>query len=344
VRRIPLENPQNRFEAGHTEYLDGETPTAPLRLYLDQSKTALVENDSPDVGFRWSINPYRGCVHGCAYCYARPSHEYLGFGAGSDFERNILVKKRAPELLRRELRSARWRGELVVLSGNTDAYQPIEAGFRLTRACLEVLAEHGNPIHIITKGTLVERDIDVLADLSRHARVGVSVSIPFWDADVARAIEPYVATPQRRIETIRRLSTAGIRVTVNVAPLIPGLGDRDMPRVLEEARAAGARRAATIMLRLPGPVREVFESRLEAAMPLAKERVLARTREVRGGKLNDPRFHARMSGSGPYADSIRALFDATCRRLGYDVSPPEVEEPERHAGAQLSLFDRAGAT
>jgi len=339
VRRIPLENPQNRFEAGRTEYLAGETPAAPLRLYLDRSKTALVENDSPDVGFRWSVNPYRGCVHGCAYCYARPSHEYLGFGAGSDFERNILVKKQAPELLQKELGAPSWEGELVVLSGNTDAYQPIEAGFGLTRACLEVLAAHLNPVHVITKGTLVERDIDILAELGQRARVGVSVSIPFWDADVARAIEPYVATPQRRIETIRRLAAAGISVTVNVAPLIPGLGDRDMPRVLEEARAAGARRAAMIMLRLPGPVREVFEARLEAAMPLAKERVLARTREVRGGRLNDPRFHSRMSGRGPYAESIRALFDASCRRLGFDRSPPVADPPRPRSGSQLSLFD-----
>jgi DNA repair photolyase len=339
VRRIPLENPPSRFEAGRTEYLDGQTPTAPLRIYLDQSKTALVDNDSPDVGFRWSVNPYRGCVHGCAYCYARPSHEYLGFGAGSDFERSILVKKRAPELLRRELRAARWQGELVVLSGNTDPYQPIEAGFGLTRRCLEVLAEHENPIHIITKGTLVERDIDVLSALAKATRVGVSVSIPFWDADVARAIEPYVATPHRRVETIHRLSSNGINVTVNVAPIIPGLGDRDMARVLEEARAAGARRAAMIMLRLPGPVRAVFEARLEETMPLAKERVLARTREVRGGRFDDPQFHSRMTGAGPYAESVRALFDATCRRLGFDESPPEPVRARPRPGTQLGLFE-----
>ncbi len=344
VRRIPRENPPNRFWAREVEL---EVPAPPENLVVieDASRTILAQNDSPDVGFRYSVNPYRGCLHGCAYCYARPSHEYLGFGTGSDFERKILVKRRAPELLREAFEKRSWRGELVVLSGNTDPYQPLEADYRLTRGCLQVMAEYQNPTHIITKGCLVERDIDVLVALHESARVGISVSIPFWDADIARAIEPLTPTPLRRLETVRRLARAGLRVTVNVAPVIPGLGDRDIPKILQAAADAGATGAAFIMLRLPGSVKQVFETRLRRELPLSADRVLARTREVRGGDLNDSRFGARMSGTGQYADAIRELFEKAAARLGLGTAAPAAEALETtfrrptDRGGQLRLFD-----
>jgi DNA repair photolyase len=249
-------------------------------------------------------------------CYARPGHEYLSFGAGTDFDRKIVVKPRAAELLREAFDKKSWKGELVVFSGVTDCYQPLEASYRLTRGCLEVCAEYRNPVGIITKAPLVERYLDVLMRLNEVARVGVTVSVPFWDPDKARAIEPYVATPQRRIKTIARLAAAGLDVGVNVAPVIPGLGDEDIAEILTAAAAAGARRAGFVFLRLPGPVATVFQERIRAALPLRAERILSRVREARGGKLNDPRFGKRMEGAGPYADAAFALFEKTCKKLG----------------------------
>jgi len=199
LRRLPLANPIHRWQRDHVEYEPGEAPEVGLEIYEDASKGILSENDSPDLSFRYSINPYRGCAHGCAYCYARPSHEYLGFGSGTDFERKLLVKLHAPELLAAAFERKSWHGELLVLSGNTDCYQPIEARYELTRRCLEVCRDYRNPVHIITKSTLVERDIDVLSELHAVASVAISVSVTFWDAEVARAIEPYVPAPRRRI-------------------------------------------------------------------------------------------------------------------------------------------------
>lgn len=341
LRRLPLANPVNRWERAHVEYDEGESPETGLEVYEDQSKSIISENDSPDLSFRYSINPYRGCAHGCAYCYARPSHEYLGFGSGTDFERRIVVKPRAAELLRQAFDKPSWRGDLLVLSGNTDCYQPLEARYELTRRCLEVCLDYHNPVHIITKGTLIERDIELLQALHERASVGVSVSVTFWDAEVARAIEPYVPAPRRRIETIRRLSAAGLPVVVHVAPVIVGLSDRDVIPILEAAREAGATSAMMMPVRLPGSVAEVFEARLRQALPLRAERVLARIRETRGGKLNDPRFGSRQRGEGKYAEALQQVFDATCTRLGYG------ERAERRGGtfrrppspsAQLSLF------
>ncbi|MBK7584213.1 MAG: PA0069 family radical SAM protein [Myxococcales bacterium] len=345
MRVLRLDNPPNRFEREVVEYF-GEAPRVELELYEDQSQRILSENDSPDLPFRYSLNPYRGCFHGCAYCYARPSHEYLGFGAGTDFERRIVVKPRAPELLRAAFDKKSWQGELVIVSGNTDAYQLVETSHRLTRACLEVFAEYRNPVHVITKSPLIERDLDVFARLLQVTDVSVSVSIPFWDKTSARALEPYVASPERRMQTVRRLSQIGVPVCVNVAPIVPGLGDRDLPRVLAEARDAGARAASMIMLRLPGPVQQVFEERLRATLPLAAERVLARTREMRAGRLNDPRFGDRMRGSGHYAEAIQRLFETTAERLGlatgHSLPAPDPRPTFRRPtdrGGQLRLFD-----
>jgi DNA repair photolyase len=336
-----VSNPPNPWASSAVEYLPDEAPSARLEVFEDATREILAQNDSPDLGFHFSVNPYRGCVHGCAYCYARPTHEYLGFGAGTDFDRKITVKPEAPALLRRAFDRRSWKGERVVFSGVTDCYQPLEASYRLTRGCLEVCAEYANPTAIITKAPLIERDLDLLSALARSASLFVTISIPLWDEGKARAIEPYVATPQRRMETVRRLAEAGLDVGVNVAPLIPGLGDEDMPAILEAAHAAGARRAGTVFLRLPGSVVDVFEERLRAALPLRAERVLGRVRDARGGALYDPRFGRRMRGDGPHAEGATQLFEQTARRLGLDTSwpsdaPTTFRRPAR-PGDQLEL-------
>ena len=329
------------------EYLDGEAPLAELEIYEDQTRGILSHNDSPDVGFDWSVNPYRGCFHACAYCYARPSHEYLSFGAGTDFDRKIVVKKRAPELLREAFDAPKWEGQQVIFSGVTDCYQPLEASYRLTRGCLEVCAEYRNPVGIITKAPLVERDIDVLQELSGRARLSVMISVPFWDEAKARAIEPFVTTPAA-VRTIERLARAGIRVGVMVAPIIPGLNDEDMGEVLRAARGAGATHAGSVLLRLPGPVKDVFEGRLRAALPLRADRVLRRIRETRGGKMYDSRFEVRGTGEGVYAEAIAQLFEQTVQRLGFESGRPGdgggVHVPAASKNKrQLALFCSASA-
>jgi DNA repair photolyase len=330
---LPIANPPNPWRTSEIEYLDGEPPDARLEVYEDHTREILASNDSPDVGFSWSVNPYRGCFHACAYCFARPTHEYLGLGAGTDFERKITVKPDAPRLLREAFERKSWKGELIVFSGVTDCYQPLEASYRLTRGCLEVCAEYRNPVGIITKAPLIERDLDVLSELSRTARVAVSVSIPLWDREHAHALEPYVATPQRRMKTIERLAQAGLDVCVNVAPMIPGLGDADIPDILTAAKEAGARRAGFVFLRLPGSVAAVFEQRLRERLPLRAQRVMNRVRDARGGKLYDARFGVRGRGEGVYAEAARSLFDATCRRLGLN---------EASVGESADTFVRPG--
>ncbi|WP_394820839.1 radical SAM protein [Pendulispora albinea] len=265
-------------------------------------------------------------------CYARPGHEYLSFGAGTDFERKIVVKPNAPELLREAFDRPSWKGELLVFSGVTDCYQPLEASYQLTRGCLEVCAEYKNPVALITKSPLIERDIDVLGRVAQVTDVGVAVSIPFWDPEKARAMEPYVATPARRMRIIERLARSGIRVSVNVAPVIPGLGDEEIGDVLKAARDAGATSAGWVMLRLPGPVAAVFEERLRAALPLRAEKVLRRVREMRGGKLYRSTFHERGRGEGNYAQMIATLFERTARRLGLSTSHWS-EDMRRGAGS-----------
>ena len=341
LRKLGVSNPRNRWHSTEVEYEPGEVPQQSLEIYVDDTASILSENQSPDIPFRFSLNPYRGCAHGCAYCYARPSHEYLGFGSGTDFERKIVTKPRAAELLRAAFERPNWAGDTVMLSGNTDCYQPLEAELGLTRQCLEVCAEYRNPVHVITKSALIERDIDVLQRLAREASVGVTLSVTFWNAEVARAIEPYAPTPARRIETIRRLTDAGISVGVNVAPLIPGLSDRDLVPILEAARAAGAVSASTQLLRLPGSTVEVFTERLRDALPGQAEKVLKLTREMRGGKLNDPRFHMRMRGEGGYATTLLGIYEATVNRLGFPEFPEARSGTFRRPKAerQLNLFE-----
>ena len=317
MRPVPISNPPNPWSTTEVEYLEG-APEVKLEVFEDQTRQILAKNNSPDVGFTFSVNPYRGCFHACAYCYARPSHEYLSLGAGTDFDRKIVVKLRAAELLRAAFAKKSWRKETVVFSGVTDCYQPLEASYRLTRACLQVCVEHANPAAIITKSALIERDVDVLVDLARVASAFVTVSIPFWDPERARAIEPYVATPARRLRVIETLARAGLDVGVNVAPIIPGLNDQDIPKILAAARDAGATRAGCVLVRLPGSVKQVFEQRLRHALPLVADRVLHRIRETRGGRLYDPRYSVRGRGEGTYAEAIKSLFDTTAARLGYE--------------------------
>ncbi len=340
LRSLPQSNPQSRWRRDHVEYELDAVPSQSLQIYRDEAASILSRNDSPDVPFNFSVNPYRGCAHGCAYCYARPTHEYLGFGGGTDFERKIVVKPQAAELLRAAFESKRWQGDLVLFSGNTDCYQPLEAEMCLTRQCLEVCLEYRNPVHVITKSALVERDLDLLQQLHEHAAASVTISVTFWDPVVARALEPYASAPSRRIETIRRLSDGGIPVGVNLAPLIPGLSDRDLIPILQAARAAGAVSAAAILLRLPGSAAQVFEQRLKSALPLRAEKILRRVRETRVGELDDSRFHARMSGTGPYANTLMTMFESTVKRLGF----PEPAEAKActfrrpGGGRQLALF------
>lgn len=329
MRPIDTSNPVSRFASTSVEW--DEAPPQALDVIDDESRSIISRNDSPDVPFTYSVNAYRGCTHACIYCYARPTHEYLGLGAGTDFDRKIVVKRRAPELLRDAFEARSWRGEPVVMSGVTDPYQPVEAKLELTRGCLEVCLEYKNPVGIITKSPLVERDIELLVELSRVADVHVAVSVGTWDEDHARVVEPFVATPKRRMRTIERLAAAGLAPTVMVAPLIPGLSEPDVPAILRAAKDAGATSAGRTVLRLAGSVREVFSERLRASLPLRAERVLARTREVQGGTLADPRFGVRQRGSGPHAEALGALFDATASRLGL---------AGRQAGEARATFER----
>jgi DNA repair photolyase len=288
------------------------------------AKSILSENDSPDLPFRWSVNPYRGCQHACAYCYARPYHEYLGLGAGTDFETKLVVKVNAPQLLAAAFAKPSWKRESVNFSGITDCYQPLEAVWSITRRCLEVCLDYRNPAVVVTKSFLVMRDADVLAELDREAGAMVYLSITFADDAQARLIEPQTPPPSRRFEAIRRLRQAGVPVGVLVAPIIPGLNDRDIPQILQRAADAGAQRAGYIALRLPGPVEQVFLARLEKVMPDRAKRIENRLRDIRGGRLDDSAFGRRMRGQGVYWDSVRRLFEMSLRLHGLDkASAPQ---------------------
>lgn len=335
-------NPQNRFET--LEYVrDEEAPPddeSPGTLYLrDPTRTIIATNDSPDVGFDASINPYRGCEHGCIYCFARPSHEFLGFSAGLDFETKILVKEDAPALLREELNAKKWEPKVLVMSGVTDPYQPVERRLGITRGCLAVLAEFRNPVGIITKNHLVTRDIDLLSELAEHQAVFVTISVTTLDANLARIMEPRTSTPELRLDAIAKLSAAGIPVSVNVAPTIPGLTDHEMPSILAAAKDAGAKWAGFVVLRLPWAVAPLMEKWLEEHYPDRKEKVLNRMRDLRGGKLYDAQWGVRGRGTGVFADHIKALFDVTCRKLGLNEEERELSTASfRRRSLQASLF------
>ncbi len=351
MKSRPAENPPNRFHDQIVAYDDGEgPPPAQVTLIDDHARSILSHNDSPDLGFRWSANPYRGCQHACAYCYARPTHEYLDLGAGTDFDTKIVVKRDAAALLREAFDKPSWQGELVMFSGVTDCYQPVEKDLELTRRCLEVCLAYRNPVSVISKSALVMRDVDLFAALAEHARFGLSVSLAFSDNDAARAIEPWAPSPDRRFKLIEALAAAGVPVGVMCAPIIPGVNDRQMVTVLERAAAAGATWAGWVLLRLPGAVKQVFEDRIRVALPLAADKILHRIRETRGGdKLYDARFGTRGRGEGAYAEMIQQLFATTVARLGLNqrnregsmyteaAAPTTFCRPTKPT-AQLSLF------
>lgn len=338
MRRVS--NPENPWLSTHAEWL-GEPPEAELEVYEERARSIISENDSPDVGFRYSVNPYRGCFHACAYCYARPTHQYLDWGAGTDFERKIVVKVNAPELLRRELARRSWKGDTIVFSGVTDCYQPLEAVYGITRRCLEVLLEFRNPVGVVTKGLLVRRDAELLAALARQASARVFVSIGFADDAVARAIEPNAAPPSLRFEALAALSRAGVETGIALSPVIPGLNDSDAPRLLERARRAGATRAFLTMLRLPSKVLPVFEERLAEAFPRRAKKIWSAVEDMRGGRRNDSRFGSRMEGQGPRWEAVERIFEVEARRLGLDTGEAHATRPSsrRSPLRQRTLFE-----
>lgn len=339
-------NPTGRFEAVRIErdpdenYDPEDYPSIRTAFFEDIAESILVRNDSPDVGFETSLNVYRGCEHGCSYCFARPFHEYLGLSAGLDFETKIFVKIRAPELLRAELSRRSWKPQVVVMSGVTDCYQPAERHFRLTRRCLEVFAEVKNPVSIITKNALVTRDIDLLSQLAKVNAARVFISITTLDRELARRMEPRASLPLQRLRAIRELAGAGVPVGVMAAPMIPGLTDHELPNILESARSAGARYAGYIVLRLPHGVKEIFAEWLSDHEPGKKERVLSRIREMRGGKLYNSAWSERMTGTGFFAEQLSRLFEVSVRRLGFETDPEPLSVTAflPPGGQQLSFF------
>jgi DNA repair photolyase len=337
------DNPPNRFDRlSYLPILEGD-PERSLKtqFFGDSSKSLITYNDSPDVGFDASINPYRGCEHGCIYCYARPYHEYLGFSAGLDFETKIVVKEDAPDLLRQELVSPKWKPQILGISGVTDCYQPIERKLQLTRRCLEVLAEFRNPVMIVTKNQLVTRDIDLLKQLADVDAVSVCLSITTLDAELARVMEPRTSTPDNRLEAIQQLAEAKVPVGVMTAPVIPGLTDHEMMPIIAAATKAGAQFANYVVVRLPYGVAEMFEHWLEENFPDRKKKVLNRIRDLRGGRLNDPNFKSRMRGEGVFAEQIKSMFTLACRKAGIEGHRPPLSAAafRRPAKPQLSLFD-----
>src|SRR5437762_3602658 len=337
-----VDNPPNPWLTESVEWV-GEPPESKLEVFEEtETRKIITHNDSPDVGFEFSINCYRGCIHGCTYCFSRPTHEYLGYGAGTDFDRKIIAKVNAPELLRKELLKPSWKGDEIVFSFTSDPYLPLEANYKLTRGCLEVCAEFRNPVGIVTKSALIRRDIDVLQKLSTEASVGVYFSIPFADYEIARAVEPFAPSPNARFTAMKELADAGIQVGIGIAPTIPGLSS-DIPALLQQAKDCGAKRAFINMLRLPGSVAPYFEQRLHEKLPTKAERVLSRIREARGGKLNSSVFGERMRGKGQYWQAQEKLFDVYCRRLGFNERRVGSDHHERantfrRPSAQGSLF------
>lgn len=350
--RGSVDNPTGRFERlvydDDTTFVqedpeaDETSPRPKTEFFRDHTRQVIARNDSPDVGFDASINPYRGCEHGCSYCFARPTHEYLGLSAGMDFETKIFVKEDAPELLREALSKPTWKPTPLGLSGVTDPYQPIERRLGVTRRCLEVLAEFRHPVMIITKNHLVTRDRDLLARLAEHHAASIYLSITTLDAKLARAMEPRTSSPEKRLEAIAELSAAGIPTGVLVAPVVPGITDHEMPRILERAAQAGAKSAGYVILRLPHGLKELFEGWLDAHEPEKKEKVLSRMRALSGGKLYNSEWRTRQTGSGAFADQVAQMFRMACARHGLNqsretLSTAAFRRPPR-AGDQGNLF------
>lgn len=347
--RGALSNADGRFESRRHQIvddgwggLDAELPALKTSIIVDRTRTIIARNDSPDIPFEQSINPYRGCEHGCVYCFARPSHAYLGYSPGLDFETKIVAKPEAARRLEKELRQSGYRVSPIALGSNTDPYQPVEQRLRITRGILEVLVAFQHPFSIVTKSALIERDLDILAPAAANNLVQVFISLTTLDRTLARQLEPRAAAPQRRLETIRRLAAAGIPVGVLTAPMIPALNDPEMETLLEAARDAGARWAGYVLLRLPHEVKDLFQEWLAQHAPLKAKHVMSLVRQARGGKENDPNFGRRMRGQGEYAQLIARRFRLACQRLGLnqDDRPLDTSRfaPPAMSGDQLALF------
>lgn len=345
-------DPPNRFEAVHRErdvdhlewdqeYLAEHTNRC-IEYLFDDSKSVVTENKSPDIPFRYSVNPYRGCAHACPYCYARNTHEYLGFNAGLDFETKIIVKLQAPKLLRDFLSRKTWRGESITFSGVTDCYQPAERQFRLTRQCLEVALEHQQPVAIVTKNALVVRDLDILRPMAAMNLVHVFLSVTSLDPELARVMEPRASIPAARLRAVSELAEAKVPVGVMVAPIIAGLNDTEVPAILQQAAAAGASTASYTLLRLPLTVEPVFREWLERTQPDKQAKIEGRIRDTRGGGLNSSQWGERMRGSGEIATQIKNLFQIFARKYGLDQALPPLESKHFRRPSsdpeQLKLF------
>lgn len=338
------DNPVNRFEGHYVDYeVDeetGEKPNPETKLFADDTKNIISFNQSPDVPFEAGLNPYRGCEHGCIYCFARPFHEYLGFSSGLDFESKIMVKYQAAELLKKTFISAKWEPQVVALSGITDVYQPIEKSLGITRDCLKVFAEFRNPVSIITKNYLVTRDIDLLKELAASQAVHVTLSITTLDRELGRKMEPRTSSPDRRLKAIEELANAGISVGVNVAPIIPGLTDHECADILRAARNAGAETASYIVLRLPFNVKDLFLEWLKQHYPDRYAKVKNRIQDIRGGAMNGTKFGQRMKGEGNFARQIKDTFSIQIKRLNMNTKRHElsVANFKSVTGEQLTLF------
>lgn len=340
-------NTPNRFAKLHLEPLelelppDEERPAVKTRYYRDTSRSILAKNDSPDIPFTYSINPYRGCEHGCIYCYARPSHEYLGFSAGLDFESQIMIKLEAPRLLERTFRRANWFPQMVAFSGNTDCYQPVERELKLTRECLKVFLKYRNPVEIVTKNALIIRDIDILMEMARQNTVHVMISVTTLDNELVRKMEPRTSSPAKRLDTIAQLAAAGIPVGINAAPIIPGLTDAEIPAILREGASHGATTAGYLLVRLPGAVKPLFLDWINRNFPDRANKIINRIKDTHDGLLSDPRFGARMTGEGEIARSIQALFDVHLAK--YNLQPEwcglRADGFKRPGVTQMSLFE-----
>ena len=348
--RGALSNPAGRFEKSDVEavrdgwYEEEQPQTIATTVMPDHAKRVITTNDSPDIGFDYSINPYRGCEHGCIYCYARPSHAYMGLSAGIDFETRLFYKENAGKALEQELGARGYIPKTIMLGANTDPYQPIERDLRVTRSVLEVLARTRHPVSIITKSALVLRDLDLLTDMAADGLATVSISITTLSAETKRTLEPRTASPQARLKALRELGAAGVPAGVMVAPIIPAITDHELESILEEAAAAGAEWAGYVLLRLPYEVKDLFRDWLNEHFPDRAARVMSLINEMRGGRDNDPNFGSRMKGTGPIAEVIRNRFTITCKRLGLGhlqrttQQPTALFRPPRAEGPQMGLF------
>jgi DNA repair photolyase len=347
--RGAVSNAASRFEArGRVALDDGwdnlDAPAPPLRTEVlkDSTRTIIARNTSPDIGFDRSINPYRGCEHGCTYCFARPTHAFLGMSPGLDFESKIFAKPDAAQLLEKELRAPSYRCRTMAMGTNTDPYQPIERHYKITRSILEVLSRFNHPVSIVTKSALAARDIDILMPMAEKNLARVSLSVTSLDPDLARKMEPRASTPKRRLGAIRDLSSVGIPTGVMFAPAIPGLNDHELEGVLEAARDAGATTAGYVMLRLPLEVKDLFQEWLASSVPERASRVMSLVRAMRGGLDYDPKWGERMTGNGPIAEALSDRFRLACKRLGLNKPQPPLDankfSPPPRAGDQLALF------